>query len=151
MSKRQQDSIEFAVAKGPKGIGFAVRPFFDRWWQSLPDGWQGKATFEVRKDKRTNKQNRTLWGVVYESLVQQISEEVGYDRHDKAGKEQLHEGLLMLYGGVKKCPITKRDVAAKRSSKMTVAEFADYIEWIARWAATEYGIVVELPSDREAA
>jgi hypothetical protein len=141
----------FSAAKGPKGLTIQARPFFDRFVQSLPDGQELVLTVEPRKDKRTNKQNRTLWGVVYESLVQQVADEVGYDKHDKAGKEQLHEGLLMLFGGVKKCPITGREVAAKRSSKMTVAEFADYIEWIARWAATEYGIVVELPSDREAA
>lgn len=140
--------MSFGVAKGPKGITFLSRPYFDRYVASLPDGWIGKLTLEAHQDKRTSKQNRTLWGVCYESIVQQIAEEVGYDKHDKAGKEQLHEGLLMLYGGVKQCPITKREVAAKRSSKMTVAEFADYIEWIARWAATEYGIVVELPSDR---
>lgn len=148
---RRPDAMSFAVAKGPKGINVLYRAYFDRFVLSLPDGWVGKLTLEEHRDKRTGKQNRTLWGVVYESLVRQIAEEVGYDKHDKAGKEQLHEGLLMLYGGVKVCPITKREVAAKRSSKMTVAEFADYIEWIARWAATEYGIVVELPSDREAA
>ena len=149
--KRGDFSQAFSAAKGPKGLVIQARPFFDRYLQSLPDGQLLVLTVEPRKDKRTGKQNRTLWGVVYESLVQQVAEEVGYDKHDKAGKEQLHEGLLMLFGGVKKCPITGREVAAKRSSKMTVAEFADYIEWIARWAATEYGIVVELPSDREAA
>jgi hypothetical protein len=149
--KRGDFSQTFSAAKGPKGLVIQLRPYFDRFVQSLPDGQELVLTVEPRKDKRTNKQNKTLWGVVYESLVQQVAEEVGYDRHDKAGKEQLHEGLLMLFGGVKKCPITGREVAAKRSSKMTVAEFADYIEWIARWAATEYGIVVELPSDREAA
>jgi len=151
MSRRHQDSQTFAAVKGPKGLTILARPFFDRFVSALPDGAEGSLTWEPRTDKRTNRQNRTLWGVVYESLVQQVAEEVGYDKHDKAGKEQLHEGLLMLFGGVKKCPITGREVAAKRSSKMTVAEFADYIEWIARWAATEYGIVVELPSDREAA
>lgn len=143
--------MSFTVAKGPKGIALTMRPYFDRYVASLPDGWLGTLTLEAHKETRTGRQNRALWGVVYESLVSQIADEVGYDKHDASGKEQMHEGLLMLYGGVKICPITKREVAAKRSSKMTVAEFADYIEWIARWAATEYGIVVELPSDREAA
>jgi len=146
---KHKDRMEFAVAKGPRGITFTLRPFYERWLATLPDGWFGRVIFEEHHDKRTMKQNRTLWGVVYQSLIDQVADEVGYDKHDKAGKEQLHEGLLMLYGGVKKCPITGREVAAKRSSKMTVAEFADYIDWIARWAATEYGIVVELPSDRD--
>ena len=145
---RHQDTQTFAAVKGPKGLTILARPFFDRFVSTLPYGVEGSLTWEPRTDKRTNRQNRTLWGVCYESIVQQIADEVGYDKHDKAGKEQLHEGLLMLYGGVKVCPITKREVAAKRSSKMTVAEFADYIEWIARWAATEYGIVVALPSDQ---
>lgn len=148
---RGEFSQTFSAAKGPKGLVIQARPYFDRFVASLPDGQELVLTVEPRKDKRTLKQNRTLWGVVYTSLMQQLANEVGYDRHDKAGVEQMHEGLLMLYGGTKVCPVTKREVAAKRSSKMTVAEFADYIEWVARWAATEYGIVVELPSDREAA
>ena len=144
-------SYTFAAAKGPKGLTILARPYFDRMVMALPDGQECVLTLAPKVDKRTGKQNRTLWGVVYESLLNQIAGEVGYDRHDRCGKEQLHEGLLMLFGGVKVCPITKREVAAKRSSKMSKAEFAEYVDWIARWAATEYQIVVELPSDVEAA
>jgi hypothetical protein len=72
---------------------------------------------------------------------------VGYDKHDKAGKEQLHEGLLCLFGGTVIEPVTKREVAKVRSSKMSKQEFSEYVEWIARWAATEHGVVIVLPGE----
>ena len=140
--------MEFAVAKGSKGMTFTSRLFYERWLQTLPDGWLGRVIFEAHREKRTTQQNRALWGVVYESLRAQLAANVGYDIHDKAGKEWLHEGLLQLYGETVVCPITKQLVAKVRSSQMTTNEFADYVEWVARWAATEYGIVVKLPSDR---
>jgi hypothetical protein len=104
-------------------------------------------TLREFEDKRSSRQNRMLWGVCYDSLLAGLSDEVGYDKHDKCGKEQLHEGLLMLFGGTVTDKATGREVAKVRSSKMTRAEFSAFVEWIARWAAQEHGVVVTLPGD----
>lgn len=67
---RHQDTQTFAAVKGPKGLTILARPFFDRFVSTLPYGVEGSLTWEPRTDKRTNRQNRTLWGVCYESIVQ---------------------------------------------------------------------------------
>jgi len=138
----------FIAVKTPDGLSFgAGRPFFDRVVSTLGDGTEVVVTLAEKQDKRTNAQNRLIWGAIYSQLLEGIGESVGYDRHDKAGKEQLHEGLLMLFGGTIVEPVTKREVAKVRSSKMTKAEFSEYVAWIARWAAQEHGVVVALPGE----
>ena len=88
-----------------------------------------------------------ILGMIGSQLLAGIAESVGYDAHDKAGKEHMHEGLLMLFSGTVVDPVTKREVARERSSSMTVQRFGEYLEWIARWAADEHGVVVTLPGE----
>jgi len=138
----------FIAVKTADGLSFgAGRPFFDRVVSTLGDGTEVVVTLAEKQDKRTNAQNRLIWSTVYDQLIAGIGESVGYDRHDKAGKEQLHLGLLMLYGGTVVEPLTKREVPKVHSSKMTKVEFTDYVAWIARWAAQEHGVVVALPGE----
>ena len=140
-------SYEFAAVKAPVGLVFTSRPFFDRAISTLGDGEEVTVTVAKRQDKRSLAMNRALWGPIYTQLIAGIAEAVGYDAHDASGKEYLHEGLLMLFGGTVVDPITKREVAKERSSQMTVARFSEFMEWIVRWAATEYGVVVVLPGE----
>ena len=138
----------FSAFKNPAGVmEIPAKGYLDRVLSTLAVGEEFVVTLEEYQDKRTNRQNRALWGQVYDSLLAGLADEVGYDKHDKFGKEQLHEGLLCLYGGTVVEPVTKREVAKVRSSKMTKSEFSDYVEWIARWAASEHGVVVELPGE----
>lgn len=53
----------------------------------------------------------------------------------------------MLFGGTVIDPVTKREVAKERSSTMSTARFAEFLKWIARYAAEEHGVVVTLPGD----
>lgn len=141
-------SYTFAPAKTEQGLSFGhARPFFDRVVSAMALGEVCDLTISEHEEKRTLAQNRMLWGTVYDQLLDGIGDAVGYDKHDKAGKEQMHEGLLCLYGGTVIEPITKREVAKVRSSKMTVAEFTAYVEWIARYAAQEHGVVIALPGE----
>jgi hypothetical protein len=138
----------FAATKNAKNEPVILaRPYFNRVLSTVAVGEEFALTITEREDKRSSKQNRLLWGTCYDQLIAGIADEVGYDRHDKHGKEQLHEGLLCLYGGMVIEPVTKREVAKVRSSKMTVAEFSAYVEWIARWAAQEHGVVIVLPGE----
>ena len=104
-------------------------------------------TIAKRQDKRSLAANRALWGPIYSQVIDAIAEEVGYDRHDKAGKERLHEGLCIRYGGTAIDPISKREVRKFHTSKASVQQMSDYIEWIPRFMADEYHVVIVLPGE----
>lgn len=140
-------SYSFAAAKGHKGLEYLAPAYFDRAISTLALGEEVVVTIEKKRDKRSLAQNRSLWGPIYDQLIAGIAEAVGYDSHDKAGKEQLHEGLLQLFGGTVIDPITKREVAKERSSTMTRERFGEFIEWIARYAAEQHGLVIVLPGE----
>ena len=59
----------------------------------------------------------------------------------------LHEGLCRRYGGTVIDPISKQEVRKFRTSKATVKEMNDYLEWIPRFMAEEYGAVIVLPGE----
>src|SRR3989304_2310465 len=121
-------SYEFAAVKTLTGLVFSSRAYFDRAISTLGDGEEVIVTVARRIDKRSLQQNRALWGPVYDQLIAGIAESVGYEPHDKTGKEQMHEGLLALFGGTVIDSVTKREVAKERSSTMTVARFAEFLE-----------------------
>jgi hypothetical protein len=140
-------SYEFAAVKAPQGLMFTSRAFFDRAISTLGDGEEVIVTVAKKQDKRTSAQNRLAWGTTYAQILEGLADEVGYDRHDIDGKEKLHEGLCMKYGGTEKDPVTGHDVRKFRSSKATKQQFTEYIEWVCRFAAQEYGVVVTLPGE----
>jgi len=95
--------------------------------------------------KRSLAQNRWIWGQAYPL----IAEHLGYDRHEH---EQLHYDLLSVRFGteavIPKLPGALPRIVPKRtSSNLTVAEFSDYMDWLVRYAATEFGVVLPLPDD----
>lgn len=140
-------SYEFSAVKGAQGLVIQGRDFYEQAIARLGDGERvmGRLTTDV--EKRSAQQNRMLWGPIYDQLIAGIAEDVGYDKHDHIDKENMHEGLLMLFGGTVVDPVTKREVAKERSSSMTTARFAEFVEWIVRYAADEHGIVVTLPGE----
>lgn len=140
-------SYQFAAVKSGGDLHYKSPAYFERAISTLGDGEEVTVTVSKPQDKRSLRQNRFLWGPLYDQLLVGIAEAVGYDKHDKAGKEQMHEGLLMLFGGTVIDPITKREVAKERSSAMTTTRFAEFVDWIARYAAEEHGVVVTLPGE----
>jgi hypothetical protein len=140
-------AYSFAAVKGEQGLVFLSRALFDRAISTLANGEELTVTVAKRQDKRSLAQNRALFGPIYDQFIAGIAEAVGYDAHDKSGKEQLHEGLLQLFGGTVVDPITKREVAKERSSTMTTARFAEFMEWIGRYAAQEHGVVITMPGE----
>ena len=95
-----------------------------------------------RKSKRSNEQNRWIWGVA----IPLIAEHCGYDHHER---EALHYELLAKrFGTVTSKMDPAMKVPAKTSSQMNTREFSDYMEWLARFAATELGVIIPLPDER---
>lgn len=91
------------------------------------------------KEKRTDQQNRYLWGVVYATISQATGQE----------PDDWHEYFLGEFFGWEKQPMFGR-VRLKpreRSSKQIKERFSEYIEFIISRAA-KFGINVP-PPDRD--
>lgn len=140
-------SYTFGAVKTQDGLVYRSPAYFDRAISTLGDGEEVTVTISKKQDKRSLAQNRALWGPIYDQLVSGLAQETGIDAHDGVSKEHMHEGLLQLFSGTTIDPVTKREVAKERSSAMTTVRFGEFIEWIARYAATEHGVVVTLPGE----
>ena len=99
-------------------------------------------TVELWKKPRSNQQNRFLFGVCYAQILESGGETL-------AGwtKDDLHSYFLGEYGGVER--IQGFGITINRpilhSSKMSVTEFRDYLDWLSAKCA-ELGIVIPEPS-----
>ncbi len=104
---------------------------------SADKGW----TVEVKETrrKRSDPQNRYLWGVCYPAIQKHLE---GWEPED------IHEYCLGECFGWERLSGLKRDRVRplKRSSALSVTEFMDYVEWIQRHMA-EKGIYVPDPNE----
>jgi len=141
-------SYEFAAVKSQGALVYRSPEFFARAIATLGDGEEVVVKIAKPVDKRSLQANRALWGPIYDQLIDGLADAVSYDRHDRDGKEKLHEGLCIKYGGTVRDPITGLDVRKFRTSQASRQEFSDYMEWVARFAAEEYGVVITLPGER---
>lgn len=114
-----------------------------RYLRSLVGKRVGVVVRERRSQRSTN-QNAWLWGIALPLLA----EELGYDEHEH---ETLHYALLGECFGHVYDPRSGQTVLAKTSSQLNTKEFADYMEWLVRWAATEHNCRIPLPGESEAA
>lgn len=94
------------------------------------------------RSKRSLAQNAWVWGCAYPLLA----ETLGYDRDEH---EMLHYALVAKWGGKHFDERLRVDVPNKRSSKLSTTEFSDYMEWLVRFAAKEFGCVIPLPDEAE--
>ncbi len=106
--------------------------------QSALPGKALRVTVEVARKKRSDDQNRALWGVAYKAL----SDATGHDPAD------LHEFFLGECFGWEVIEVMgqRKRRPAKRSSKLTTAEFAEFYDFIQRRAA-EAGFWVPSPGE----
>jgi len=108
-------------------------------WLSTLNGKRVVVRVEPRKVRRSVEQNAYWWGVV----VPIIAEDLGWDRHEH---DALHYSLLHeCFGYTEKNGL--RVPIKTASSKLSVDEFTQLIEWAVRWAAVEHHIVVPLPNE----
>jgi hypothetical protein len=86
--------------------------------------------------RRSDQQNRYLWGVVYATLEEATGQEA----------EDWHEYWLGEWGGWEVVDMLgqKKRKPVRRSSKLSRMEFADYVGFIQRSAA-QHGIYIPDP------
>lgn len=104
--------------------------------RALPQTRAWSVTVAQYHAKRSDQQNAYLWGVVYKT----ISDATGYSSdeiHELLGKLFLPDGEIRIGGTV-----MRRRKSTATLSKM---EFAEYVDRVIAWAASEGGIVIPAP------
>lgn len=134
-------------AEGKLQFPVETRRALSMWCSSLA-GQKVVVTIKRERNTRSDRQNRWLWGVAYEIIV----EDAGYELHERAeAKEYLHYKLVKLCFGSHFDPRLGEEVPNVRSSKLSKKEFGDYMDWLVRHAAKEMnGMVIPLPGEMEA-
>jgi hypothetical protein len=110
-----------------------------RFLESLPTAKPWKIEIAQYQKRRSDQQNRYLWGVVYPTFMAILP---GWDAED------VHEYLLGEHFGWERFEGMGRAKVKpiKRSSKLSKIEFADYVDYCQRKGA-EHGIFVPEPED----
>lgn len=103
----------------------------------LDAAWSVEVT--KHKPKRSDNQNRYLWGIVYPTILKTLD---GWDADD------LHEYLLGEHFGweVVEGFGRKRMKPIRRSSRLTKLEFVDFTQFIQR-RMSEHGIYIPDPNE----
>jgi hypothetical protein len=97
-----------------------------------------RVTIEEAKSRRSDQQNKYLWGVCYATLLKHLP---GWDAQD------IHEYFLGEHFGWETLEgMGKRRLKPlHRSSKLSTTEFAGFVDFIQRKAA-ELGVVIPDPT-----
>lgn len=120
--------------------GDVMGPAYSRLCKVIEKLDAGKAwsiTIEEKKPKRSEQQNRYLWGVVYAEIAKHLP---GWHVDD------VHEYMLGEWSGWETLEGMgrKRLRPIRRSSRLNKQEFADYIAFIQQKAA-EHGVFIPDP------
>jgi hypothetical protein len=119
------------------------RDLFSEKIRNLKD-CEAKLTLQTIKDTRSNRQNRYLWGGVYETMVFAFKEH-GYlfsaeEIHEKMKQEFLSEDRINeLTGEIYRVPGS--------SAKLDAGEFHEYVEMCRRWSEEKLGQYVMTPEE----
>lgn len=117
--------------------GDARQKSLEKAWRllsSLPTGKAFRLSVKEVRPRRTEQQNRYLWGVCYAELMKHLP---GWEAED------VHEYMLGEWSGweVMEGMGRKRLRPIKRSSGLNKQEFADFIAFVQKKAA-EHGVVI---------
>lgn len=98
-------------------------------------------TLASHSNRRSEEQNNYLWGVVYVAILKHLPP--GWEDKD------VHEYCLGEWSGWDKLAGLRRArlKPKRRSSRLSPAEFVEYVEFIQRHFAEEYGIYVPDPGE----
>lgn len=131
-------SETFVLQKGERSLtrlfSFVAALSKDKAW---------RVEISEHRRRRSDEQNRYLWGCVYPAILRHLP---GWDAED------IHEYCLGEWSGWETLEGfgRKRMRPIKRSSRLTTTEFADYVAHIQRTMA-EKGIYIPNPDERLAA
>jgi len=95
------------------------------------------------RPRRSDQQNRYLWGVVYPEILKHLDGWTAEDVHEFCLGEWSGWEVLQGLGRKRMKPI-------RRSSRLNTAEFNDYVAHIQQ-AMAEKGIYIPDPNEQEAA
>lgn len=110
------------------------------------DGKNVRITLEEVKRRRSDKQNRYYWGVIIPMVT-----EMFLDTGNTLDGEQVHEFLKEHVGALKDVVSDPHGVihsVVRSSTKLTTAEWEDYMERVRAWAA-DFGLIIPLPNEVE--
>lgn len=107
----------------------------------LPKDRDFKVEVLEQKPRRTEEQNRYLWGGIYKSILEQ-----GHEKLGGYTAEDLHEYLLGEWSGWELLEPAeglgrKRLKPIRRSSALSKMEFSEFVDFIKQRMA-EHGIIV---------
>lgn len=107
---------------------------------ALPADKSWRVEAREHRDTRSLEQNAYLWGVIYPALIEGAHLE-GWTNDD------LHEYLLGEHFGWERLDGLGRPRVRpiRRSARLSIQDFSDYIEFVQRFAA-ERGIVIPEPA-----
>jgi len=97
--------------------------------KSKLEGQRFELVLRKETHRRTDQQNRYMWGIVYEI----ISDHTGYD------PEQVHDAMKVMFASQH---LDNGLTITERTSKMDTVRFTKYIEDIKRWAAEFLGCYI---------
>jgi hypothetical protein len=128
----------FRILKGERSAAMnRIANFLSR----LPADKDFKVEISELKARRTEEQNRYLWGGIYKAILEQGHEQLGgYTAED------LHEYLLGEWSGWEMLTPAeglgrKRLKPIRRSSALSKIEFSEFVDFIKQRMA-EHGIIV---------
>jgi len=119
--------------------------------QHLLDNEDKRISIETKRSygRRTNPQNKYLWGVVYQKIAEELTKRMG----EVVAVEDVHREMSEKYKS-EKTELTNKNTGetdyfkvVKSSSQDTTVEFNDRCEFLRRWAATYLGIDIPEPQE----
>jgi hypothetical protein len=114
-----------------------------RFLDSLPADKAWAVEVREHKPRRTDQQNRFLWGVCYATILREGGEALGGwtadDLHEHYLAKHFGTETLELAGSVYERPL-------RRSSRLNKQDFADFVAFIQREAAG-MGIYIKDPDE----
>jgi hypothetical protein len=111
-------------------------------WRAFKRRVAGKVHVRVAKSrgKRSIPELRWIRGVA----IPLIAEELGYDKHEH---DDLHYHFLRVCFGTRTTRFGEEVPNVAHTGDLNTKEAAEYMEWLSRYVATEFGIVLPMPNE----
>ncbi len=119
-----------------------VKEAIARWCMTFKSGSHIEIIIRKYRSQRTLEQNAYYWGVV----IPILGDHFGYDA------EEIHEELKLMFNPIQSKIDPARKIGGSTTKMSTVEFYCDqdsYVERIARWAASDYGIYIPPPEKAE--
>lgn len=90
--------------------------------------------------KRNNEQNKRLWGYLYKTIAEQA-----WVSGRQFSKDVWHEHFARMFGVCEEMTLPDGEIITRRKSTtdMTIVEFAEFMNQIESYAASELGVCFE--------